>query len=138
MSIGITVHFFFDDGTIKRIPYKQYCRITADESDQSFPEYGGKRIRCAISYVELVQRKPNYILRTDYCFIPFTDNCKIDHEELQREMTLAIQLFNSGSFDNIIHISHHYARNRIKKEFSWEPTPDELNFIISDVFSTKK
>jgi hypothetical protein len=50
--------------------------------------------------VDLVNREPVEILRTQYNFIAFISNGKIDPDELQRQMRLGVEMVPLGTTEN--------------------------------------
>ena len=139
MGIGVRVHFFQEDGRIKKIPYTRFDRLLSDGSDERLEAHAGKRVRCAMTFVELHQRKPTKILRTDFKIIPFAANGKVDFEEYRRGQRLAfnmvdlVGLSREARADNVVDLRPRVSRKRYVDEFTWEPTDDEFDRLVREV-----
>jgi hypothetical protein len=141
MGIGIRIHFFHDDGTIKRIPHARFERLMSEASIECFPKYAKMNVRCAMTYVELKQRIPIKIMKTDFIIIPFTETGKLDSEEYFRGDLLAVNMADLPLFsrpDNVVEISSRIARKRYLQEFTWKPTNMELDLLVNDIFPRKR
>jgi len=136
MGIGIRIHFFHDDGVIKKIPYARFERLLSVDSIERFPHYAKKKMRCSMTYVELEHRVPARIMQTDFMIIPFAEDGSMDYEEFSRGDQLAfnmIDILPAPKTDNIIDISKRISRKRYLEEFTWKPTNKELNYLVNDI-----
>jgi len=137
MGIGIRIHFFDDNGNIKRIPYAKFNRIYEKESDEALPRYAGKRVKCSISFVEFKDRKPTWIRHSDYTIIPLNLEGRVDEEELERASRLGVGMLDFIDLrqaDNVLNISPHISKKLYHEEFSWVPGADQIEAIVKDVF----
>ena len=136
MGLGVRIHFFEDEGSIKKIPYAKFNRLISRGSDERLETYAGKRVRCAMTFVEIHERKAAGIIRTDFMIIPFASNGGVDREEYDRGSSLAINMieFELSSLDKkVVDIVPKISRRRYIQEFTWAPTQEEINAIINDV-----
>ena len=98
MSMSIRVFFFNPDNSIVKIPLTRYDRLYNNDPNESFPEYAGKCIKCAIVCVELENRRPVKIININYTIVSFGLDGRIDQEKLHREGALAAQMMDLPDF----------------------------------------
>lgn len=63
MSIREHVFQFEDAGTVRRIPYKKWCRVR--EGDERKEKYANQIIHIAYAYIVVANGKPEYCSRID-------------------------------------------------------------------------
>lgn len=139
VATGVRVHFFEDGGGIKKVPYARFQRLLAEDSNERIEEYAGKRVRCAMTFVELKNRKAIRIIQTDFMIIPFAHDGAVDREEFRRRASLAINMLDFGmrSQDgNVVNLVPKLSKNRYLREFVWVATQAEIRAIVSDVLPT--
>ena len=56
------------------------------------PEYAGKRVRYALVVVDLLNRELVEIIRSEYSFLPFDAEGRIDPAECEKEARLAFEI----------------------------------------------
>ena len=137
VGIGVRVHFFDDELGIKRIPHAKFDRMYEGKSDEALPAYAGKRVKCAMSFLDLENRKPLRIRHTSYFIVAFDPDGKVDSEEIDRASHLAVSSLDFGKLnrqDNVLDLSPRIAQRKYKEGYIWEPTGDEVNLIVKDVF----
>ena len=137
MSISIRVFFFNHDNSIIKIPVSRYDRLFNNDPDESFPEYAGKRVRCAIAFVILKDRRPAKLTHIEYTIVSFGSDGRLDQEEFHREGALVMEAlgFPDPSLPkNVVSLSPRIAQKRYHERFKWTPTEDEINSIIEMVW----
>ena len=136
MGLGVRVHFFEDDGSITRIPYARFGRLLSQDTEERIPAYAGKKVRTAMTLVELKQRKPVKIVHTDFMLVTFGSDGSVDFEEHARGASLAMNMLDLGTPgqpDNVIDLVPHISRKRYEEEFTWTPTGEEFDLLVRDV-----
>jgi len=88
MSIGIRV-MFVDGDRIIRVPLRRFDRLFDRDLNEAMPEYAGQRVRCAMVYVELADRKPVEVVRIDYMVLPLDPEGRVDADLQSRKLMLA-------------------------------------------------
>lgn len=138
MGTGSRVFFVGDDGRLKRIPVARYERLRRHEPDGPFPEYAGRRVRCAMVLLRVAGRVPLAIERIDYYWLPFDDEGFIDTSEQEKEARLAVEILpaiaDKDRSDQVIDARSQFARRRYEHEFKWKPTPETQAAIVAAIF----
>lgn len=129
MGVSVRVFLVDDQGKLVRFPYARFERLWRYDPVESLPETSGRFACFALAYVQLVERKPQRLLRVDYQRIELDDEGRFDQEAIQRCLRVA-----AGSMDlswlhptgeergNVIRAEHRFHRARYKGEFNWEPS----------------
>jgi len=138
MSISLRIFFFNPDNSIIKIPLSRFDRLSKNDPNESFPEYAGESIKCAIVCVELENRRPVKIINVNYTIVSFSSDGRIDQEKLHREGALAAQMMDLPDLflpKNVVDLSPKIAQKQYHERFKWKPTKDEVDKIIDMVFS---
>ena len=78
MGLSIRIFIVGDDDTLGRFPFARYERLLNGEPEERFTKYAGKRVRYILAVVDLVDRIPVSILRTECSYLNFDSKGKID------------------------------------------------------------
>lgn len=136
--------------TIRQIPYAFYLRLINRDSAESFPEYAGKRVRCAVVWIEVAKRKPSRIREIDCTFLPFNGRGGIDTGEWARKKSFNAEVTAAeiGDFlslvqrkrgkSNLIDAKHRFLKKRYDHEFKWKPSQQIEEAIASEILGRKK
>jgi hypothetical protein len=84
MSEAFRVFLVGDDDFLRRIPVGRYEKMLKADPKECLPEYAGKRVRHALVVLELVNRKPVKIIQTQYSYLSFDAEGKIDFTEFEK------------------------------------------------------
>ncbi len=137
MGIGTRIYFFTSENSITRIPLTTFERLYKNESEERLLEFAGKRINCAVIYLEFLDRKPLEIIHADYSVVPFNSDGYIDHSEHERMMALVMKSVTLPSFEiagNVINAVPRISQNLYNEQFKWEPTEEQLFLIMKNIF----
>ena len=138
MGIGFRIFLVSDDDSLERISFSLYERLLRDDSEECLPQYAGKQIRYALVAVDLVRRKPVGILHTQYAFLRFDSEGKLDSKEREREARLAVELFpplpDQEHPAQLIDARQRFARKRYANEYLWQPSPEIEATIVEAIF----
>lgn len=138
MGLGFRIFLFDDNDCLHRLSMKRYNRLFRSEPEERLPQYAGKRVRCALVVLEVVERKPVSIARVEYSIITFDNEGRIDVSEREKQMRIAGELFSFAfdkqSSEKIIDAKSHFARKRYEQEFKWRPSPAIEEAIVNAIF----
>jgi hypothetical protein len=95
MGIGLRVYLIHDDNSIHRLSVERYNRLLHRDPKEVLPQYAGRRVRCAIAVLEVIDRKPKRIRKLECSFLQFDSEGRLDNEEVERELRFAMNLFSS-------------------------------------------
>lgn len=140
MGMGVRAFVFEDHGTIRKVSSKVISDMLMGKSHVAFPEYAGKRIRFAVIFVDMVDRKPKRITRTEFLRVGFDSKGKVDDREATDKMRLAGTVL-SGAFsspsepaDILMSLQPDLAKLKYKDTYRWNPSPFEMNKLKELVF----
>ncbi len=141
MGIGYRFYFVEDDDTIHRFAFSRFEKLIRSGSKERIPKYAEKRIRCAFMTLQLEDRKPHRVLRSEYPILTFDANGKLDSDKFEEEVRLAMQtmppIVTTQRSGQVIDAQHHFAKRRYHNEFTWKPTPEIENRIYDAIFPHK-
>ncbi len=128
MSEAFRVFLIGDDDSLRSLPLRRYERMLKADPKECLPGYAGKRVRYALVVLELVNRKPEKIIQTQYSYLSFDAEGKIDFTEFEKQARLVMEVV--GSLDSkqkhgrIIFVGHRFARKRFQDLYRWTPNPE--------------
>jgi len=141
MGTGVRVFFIGTDNSVRKVPLSKFERLYDNRSDECFEEYAGERVRCAMVFVRLENRKPAEIIHVDYFIVPFKMDGRVDQKERERGMSLVMQSLDLSPPEaepenqhNVINAMPRIFKKKYDEEFKWEPTDVELAMIVKKVF----
>ena len=141
MGMGVRAFVFEDHGTIRKVSSKVISDMLMGKSHVAFPEYAGKRIRFAVIFVDMVDRKPKRITRTEFLQVGFDSKGRADGQESTEKMRLAGTVL-SGSFsdssdsnDILESLQPDLAGLKYKDKYRWNPSPSEIRSLKELVFN---
>ena len=141
MGTGFRIFLVDDDDSLHRLPMARYQRLRRGEPGESLPQYAGKRMRCAMVFLEVAGRNPISINHIDYYMLTFDDQGRVDTDELEKEARLAVEILppyidiDEEQSGRVIDARTHFAKRRYEHEFKWTPTPEIQAAIISEIFN---
>ena len=139
MGIACRVFLVDDNDSLQRISMARLDRLFHFDRAESFPQYSGKRVRCAMVFVEVAGRRVLGIRNIDYFLLTFDDKGRIDKKEWEEEMRLGMDLLPfipDGEYPKqVINASHRFAKRRYEHEFKWKPSPKVEEAIVTAVLS---
>jgi hypothetical protein len=126
MGIGYRVFLVNDNDSLQRIPMARLDRLLHFDRRESLPQYAGKRVHCAMVFVEVAGRRVLAIRNIDYFLLHFDAKGQLDKEEWEKGMRLGMDLLPSipdGEYPKqVINAQHHFAKRRYEHEFKWKPS----------------
>jgi hypothetical protein len=142
MRTGIRVSLVDDNDFIHRISYARLNRLVDGKRGEVLPQFGGKRMRCAMVWLDVTGNKPLRIRKIDYFFLPLDGEGRINTIEWERQMHSAVDLLSAGvptgpRTKNVIDARHRFAKRRHDHEYSWKPTRKIEQTIIAQIFGEK-
>jgi hypothetical protein len=138
MGLSIRIFLVGDDDTLERFPFARYERLLNGDPKEHLTAYAGKRIRYILAVVDLANRIPVSILRTECSYLTFDSKGKIDTAHIEKGSRM---LFDSlepfpdeESPSEVIDARHRFARKRFKNEYLWEPTQEIMTEMMESIF----
>jgi hypothetical protein len=133
-GVSLRVFLVHDDDSIHRIPVSRFIRLKDGDRKECFPAYAGKRIRYALTAVDLLDRKPVSFLHTEYGFLHFDSDGFIDVGDQQKEDRMGAEMIDlkleSLLSPKIVHAQDRFARKRYFDKHRWTPTEALESTII--------
>lgn len=128
MGVTIRVFLVYDDDSIHRFPLSRFIRLTDREENECLPEYAGKRVRYALAAIDLVERKPVQLLHTEYGYLDFDANGRIDVEDQEKSHRLGAEMIELKEeyllSPKVVHAQGRFAQKRYFDKYRWTPTPE--------------
>jgi hypothetical protein len=138
VGIGIQVFLVDDNDSLQRLPLARLERLFHFDRGESLSQYAGKRIRCAMVFLQVAGRQVLSIRNVDYFLLPFDDKGRINKKDWEKGMRLGMDLlpplFNEENPKQIINASHRFAKRRYEHEFKWKPSRKVEEAIVAAIF----
>jgi len=138
MGLGTRIFIVKEDDSLQRLTLKRYNRLIKGHPDEGLMQYAGKRIRYALIVLEMMNRKPVEVLMTEYSFLTFDSNGRLDADEREEAARLAMDtlapILPSKRFGSIIDAKHKFAKKRFDDRYLWKPTPEIESVIQKAIF----
>ena len=132
MSIGVRI-MFLDGDRIIRVSQRRFERLVDRDLNEAMPEYAGQRLRCAMVYVQLADRKPVEVVRIDYMVLPLDPEGRVDADLQSRKMMLAGEMFGfgmTGTAERVVDFGPYLAEKQYHAEYKWKPTENEKRALV--------
>ena len=121
MGIGCRVFFVDDNDSLQRISMARLDRLLHFDRRESLPQYSGKRVRCAMIFVEVAGRRVLGIRNIDCFLLTFDDKGRIDRKEWEEGMRLGMELLpfipDEDHPKQVVNARHRFAKRRYEHEF---------------------
>ena len=138
MGIGIRVFLVDDNDSLQRLPLARLERLIRFDRGENLPQHAGKRVRCAMVFLQMAGRQVLSIRNVDYFVLPFDDKGRISKKEWEKGMLLGMDLLppliNEENPKQVINASHRFAKRRYEHEFKWKPSRKVEDAIVAAVF----
>jgi hypothetical protein len=138
MGIGCRVFLIGDNDSLQRISMVRLTRLLHFDRRESLQQYAGKRVRCAMVFLEVVGRQVRAIRNTDYFLLQFNDKGRIDKKEWEKGMRLGMEILpsilNEEHPKKVINAQHRFAKRRYEHKFKWKPSRKVEEAIMAAVF----
>ncbi len=142
MGIGCRVLFVDDNDSLQRISMARLDRLLHFDRAESLPQYSGKRIRCAMVFVEMVRRRVLGIRNIDYFLLSFDAKGQVDKKEWEKGMRLGMELLpfipDWEHPKQVVNAQHRFAKRRYEHEFKWEASPKVEEAIVDAIFRSSR
>jgi hypothetical protein len=139
MGIGCRVFFVDDNDSLQRIPMARLDRLLHFDRRESLQQYAGKRVRCAMVFLEVAGRQVLSVRNIDYFLLPFDAKGQINKKEWEKALRLGMDLLpsilNEEHPKKVINAQHRFAKRRYEHEFKWEPSPKVEEAIAAVILS---
>ena len=139
MGIACRVFFVDDNDSLQRVPMVRLDRLLHFDRRESLQQYAGKRVRCAMVFLEVEGRQVLSIRNIDYFVLPFDAKGQINKKEWEKALRLGMDLlpplFNEEHPKQVINASHRFAKRRYEHEFKWKPSRKVEDTIVDAILS---
>ena len=139
MGISVRVFLVDDNDSLQRIPMAKLDRLLHFDRVESFPQCAGKRIRCAMAFLEVAGRRLLSIRNIDYFWLSFDEKGRVNKKEWEKGMRLGMELLPSildGEHPKqVINARHRFAKRRYEHEFKWKPIRKVEEAIVTAALS---
>ena len=140
MGIGIRVFLVDDNDSLQRLPLARLERLLHFDRLERLQLYAGKRVLCAMVFLEVAGRQVLSIRNIDYFLIPLNVKGQIDKKEWEKGMRLGMELLpsilNEEHPKKVINAQHRFARRRYEHEFKWKPSRKVEEAIVAAIFKS--
>ena len=138
MGLSVRIFFVDDEDTLERFPFARYERLFNGDPKECITKYAGKRVRYILAVVDLANRIPVSILRTECSYLTFDSEGKIDTAYIEKGSRMlfdGLEPFpDEDSPPEVVDARHRFARMRYENEYLWEPTQEILTEIMDAIF----
>ena len=138
MGIGFRVFLVDDNDSLQRISMVRLNRLLHFDRRESLQQYAGKRVRCAMVFLEVAGRQVLAIRNIDYFLLSFDDKGRIDKKEWEKGLRLGMELLPSLRDEQypqqVIDAQHRFSKRRYQHEFKWKPRRKVDEAIVVAIF----
>ena len=138
MGLSVRIFFIDDEDTLERFPFARYERLLNGDPKEHLIKYAGKRVRYILAVVDLANRIPVSILRTECSYLNFDSKGKIDTAYIEKGSKMlfdGLEPFpGEESPLEVIDACHRFARKRYENEYLWEPTQEIIAEMMDAIF----
>ena len=92
MGMSVRVFLVDDNDSLQRISMARLDRLLHFDRRESLPQYAGKRVRCAMAFLEVAGRRVLAIQNIEYSILTFDAKGRIDKKEWEKGMRLGMEL----------------------------------------------
>jgi hypothetical protein len=139
MGMACRVFLVDDNDSLQRISMAKLDRLLHFDRAESLPQYSGRRVRCAMVFVEVAGKRVLGIRNIDYFLLTFDEKGRIDRKEWEKGMRLGMELLSfipDGEHPKqVVNAQHRFAKRRYEHEFKWKPSRKVENAIVDFVFT---
>jgi hypothetical protein len=116
MGVGCRVFLIDDNDSLQRISMVRLTRLLHFDRRESLQQYAGKRVRCALVFLEVAGRQVLSIRNVDYFLLSFDAKGRIDKKEWEKGMHVGMELLPSLHDEQyphqVIDAQHRFAKRR--------------------------
>jgi hypothetical protein len=136
--MSIRIFIVNEDDSLKRLPLAKFERLRRGDPKEHLSEYAGKRMRYALVFLEMENRKPIGINLIQYAYLSIDAKGRIDAAERERGARLALEMLPPIPSENIdqdvIDAQHRFAKKQYDHQFTWESSPEIEEAIVKEIF----
>jgi hypothetical protein len=138
MGLGLRIFIIHDDDSLKRLSVAKFERLRRRDLKESIPQYAGRRVRYALVVLEMENRRPVEIIMTEHSYLYFDSEGRIDTSEREKAATLAVNMVppipKERQIGEVINAHHRFAKKHYERRYSWTPTPEIVESIVTAIF----
>jgi hypothetical protein len=121
------------------------------ESAETLPEFANRRVRCAIVFLETIDRETENVRNLDFLILEFDKHGRLDQKVQEQKFRDAASLFEAywkqgeaqyrarrgEGAANILQAAHTFERKKYDQRYRWTPTEKILKSIGAAILGTK-
>ena len=138
MGLGTRIFIVKEDDSLERLSLKKFNGLTKGYSDERLLKLAGKRMRYALIVLEMIDRKPVEILMTEYSFLTFDSEGRLDANEREDTARLAMDtpdpIAPEPKSGKVINVKHRFAKKKFDDRYIWKPAPETKAAIEAIIF----
>ncbi len=140
MGISIRVFLVDDNDYLQRLPLARLERLLHFDRKEGLPQHAGKRIRCAMVFLQVAGRQVLSIRNVDYFLLPFDAKGRINKKEWEEGVRLGMELMpplpNEQHAKKVVDARHRFAKRRYEHKFKWKPSRRVEETIVGAIFQS--
>jgi hypothetical protein len=150
MGFGIRVFLVDDDDNVRRFSYARLNRLLSSDKHEKVPELANRRVRCAIVFVETIDRQPESVRNADFLILSFGKDGRLDRRVKGQQFRDSAALFEAyfnqhhGQYriredhaaSKVIHAAHTFEKKKYDQRYRWTPTDKILKSMGAAIFGT--
>jgi len=138
MGLATRIFIVKEGDSLQCLSQKRYNRLTKGHPDKGLMQFAGKRIRYALFVQEMINRKPVKILMTEYSFLFFDSEGRLDKNEREKAAQLVMDTLTpivpAQKSGKVIDVKHRFAKKRYDERYQWKPSPEIETAIQRAIF----
>lgn len=143
MGLSSRMFFLEEDGSFRSIPWSRYLGLYQGDPSVRFPEYAQKAVKCVSVLIELEDRTPISVIRTDFFVTYFDKFGGIDERKKEEALRLAVNMagpdfVTEPRAESVIDASRRLYKKRYGDRFKWTPAAEErakIERLIDKIFA---
>jgi len=139
MGTSVRVFLIGDNDSLQRFPLSRLERLLRFHQAESLPQHAGKRIRCAMVFLQVAGRQVQAIRNIDYFLLHFDAKGRIDRKEWEKGIRLGMDLLPplyKQYPQHVIDAQHRFAKQRYEHEFKWKPSRKVEDAMMAAIFQS--
>ena len=120
----------------------RYERLFRQDLNECLPEYAGKRVRYVHVAVELENRTPIKVVMSQFSYLTFDTDGKIDQSSMEKEMRLGIEMVApvllGSQPENVVDARHRFAKKKFSDRYLWQPSQNIIDAIGQAIFGKNR
>jgi hypothetical protein len=138
-GLGLRIFLVDENDALIKVSIARWNRLFNDHQGECFPEHAGKKLRYILAVLELHNKKPDFISHIDCAYITFDSEGKLDRNEFDKQMHLAVEsaalLEPEKIHANVIMAEDRFAKKTYRHTYKWNLPDGMLDRLIRAIFT---